>query len=651
MKKKHILYALVFSISLVQAQKNRITRADKQYNQYAFVDAGDMYHALVKKGFTSAEIYGKLGDTYFVNADYNNALKAYHVMYEKGKEKGISDTRLFRYAQSLKSNQKFQDAAKIIVQLNKNSQAFNLTEDDGYLTDIEKQSNRYEINPVRINTAASDFGVAFYKDNKVIFTSARDTANQKRFIDKWNKKPFFKLYEATINEKGDLLDAKKIEGKINSVFHQSTPAITKDGNTIYFTRSNYLNGKFGKDSTKVNHLKIYKATLKNGEWANIEDLAINDAAFSNAHPALSPDEKSLIFASDRPGSMGETDLYEVQINADGIFGEVRNMGASINTIGRETFPFITDSGQLYFASDGHPGLGGLDIFEVLKNDENRFDVVNVGKPVNSNTDDFAYIINSQTQKGYFSSNRAGQDDIYGFTELKKLKKTIYELLVYGKTYDKTHNELIPNVKVKVYSKDNVLLDEYFTDNSGEYLFKVPIGEYFIIYEKKGYLPEKITLKGAEKHKNQSIEINQQIEKDPNTKELITAESQILKDGSDLVKTLDLKPIYFHFDGFDITPSAKVELNKVLQILIDYPTISIEIRSYTDKWGKADYNLKLSEKRAKATVNYLVRKGVRKDRIRGKGYGYVFDSESEEFAGSNKKANQLSRKSEFIITIN
>jgi len=653
MKKYFLLCIVLFGLHNAYSQTRLINKAEKQYDEkaYAYVNSGDLYDKLVEKEFGSSGIYAKLGDSYFFNGDYKNALKSYNQIAKLKDNYVFSNEQLFRYGQCLKSNGQYEEAAKVIKELNQKTGKEVVYPDTDYLQEIKKYTDHYSIKPVSVNSNMPDYGVAFYKENKVLFASARDTNVVERMKDRWNKKPFFKLYEATITADGDLSDAKKLTGKINSVFHQSTPVLTKDGKQMYFTRSNFLNNKYVTDDSKTNRLRIYRATLENDKWTNIEDLSINNDAFSNAHPALTPDGKTLIFASDRPGSLGQTDLYEVEIKSDGTFGEVKNMGPSINTIGRETFPFVAESGQLYFASDGHPGLGGLDVFAAMDNGNKTYSVVNLGAPLNSNSDDFGFVINTENKKGYFASNRGSSNDdqIYGLTELIPLKQ--YQLVIFGKVYDKKHMELLPKSKIMVYDTNKNKVEEYTTDNAGEYLFKVPAGNYTITYDKVGYYQQTHQLTVVNKNEDQSIEIDKYLDIDP-SQQLIADGGQTIKEGDDLNPILNLQPIYFDFDGAKIRPVSELELDKVLQVLKDFPNVSIDINSHTDSRGTATYNLKLSQKRANATVQYLLNKGVRANRIKGKGYGESkLLNNCKDGVQCTEEEHQLNRRSEFIVHLN
>ena len=266
----------------------------------------------------------------------------------------------------------------------------------------------------------------FVYDNKIYFASARDTGNFSQRKHKWTGEYFTNLYFADVDPTtGKSVKVNKFKTSINTKFHESSPAFTKDGKTVYFTRNNYVNGKKGKDDNKITLIKIYKATLENnGKWANSIELPFNSDNYSAGHPALSPDEKTLYFASDMPGTFGQSDIYKVSINGES-YGAPQNLGKTINTEGKETFPYVTSENEIYFASDGHPGLGGLDVFVGKIEDNGTIsNIQNVGADINSPKDDFAYNIDPVSRRGYFSSNKdggQGSDDIYKFLETRKLQ--------------------------------------------------------------------------------------------------------------------------------------------------------------------------------------------------------------------------------------
>ena len=305
----------------------------------------------------------KLGDSYYFKADLDNAAKWYGELFNFTQE--VAPEYYYRYSQSLKAIKDYKKADEMLAKFNQKSgndlRAKLAASQKDYLAQIKKNSGRYTLENAGINTKYSDYGSAFY-NNKVVFTSARDTGGLGHRKHAWTGESFTNLYSADMVSEGALSTPVKFGANLNSKVNESTPAFTKDGKTIYFTRNNYLDHKKGKDSKKTTLLKIYKATLDGDKWTNVTELPFDNDQYDVAHPALSPDEKTLYFASNMPGTLGQSDLYKVAINADGTYGTPINLGNVINTEGRETFPMVTSEGELYFSSDGHPGLGGLDIF-------------------------------------------------------------------------------------------------------------------------------------------------------------------------------------------------------------------------------------------------------------------------------------------------
>ncbi len=285
------------------------------------------------------------------------------------------------------------------------------------LTFKKKKSKNFILSILNINSRYSDYAPSFHQE-ELVFSSSRDVNRVTKSFDAFNNQPFLDLYAAS---KGtDKQRIKKLKGKINSKFHESSPVFSSDGKTVYFTRNNYSNKK-SKTSTEGNVLlKIYKANYQDGKWINVREVPFCSDEYSVAHPTLSPDGRFLYFASDMPGSLGKSDLYVVSVHEDGSFGTPENLGNQINTEGRETFPFMSDNGKLFFASDGHIGFGGLDIFMAMSNQDDVVEIYNLGEPINSSEDDFTFIINEKNKIGYFASNRKGgkgDDDIYGFRQL------------------------------------------------------------------------------------------------------------------------------------------------------------------------------------------------------------------------------------------
>ncbi len=369
MTKKVQLLILVLCCTLVgklmaqdnpQKEGRLVVKGNEKYAEYSFSPAIDIYKKVLEKGYVSADLLKKLGNSYYFNAEYKEASETYKKLVD-GFASDSGPEYYFRYAQTLRSLGDY-DAAKTAM-----SKFVEMTSDDNraaiyksesdFMEDIKKNSGRYDIGPFEYNSPYSDFAPSFYKQG-LIFSSDRDTGNLARYRHTWNSKDFLDLYKVNADSISENA-VVKIAEEVNTRLHESTSAVTKDGNTLYFTRNNFIEGKYIKDDQGVIRLKIFRAKLVDGDWGDVQELPFNSNDHSVAHPALSPDEKTLYFASDMKGTLGESDIFKVAINEDGSFGTPVNLGNTINTEARETFPYVTAEEILYFSSDGHPGLGGL----------------------------------------------------------------------------------------------------------------------------------------------------------------------------------------------------------------------------------------------------------------------------------------------------
>jgi len=642
--KNNILFYItiisVFSIN-IYSQKARLASADKKYDNYAYVDAIKTYERVADKGYKSVEIFKKLGNAYYFNAKLEDAAKWYGELFAMTTD--LEPEYYYRYASSLRSIGENDKANQMMEKFNESSgndsRAKLFEKNTNYLEVIKENSGRYQIENAGINSQYSDYGTAIYLD-KIVFASARDTGSLSQRVHSWTNQYFTNLYVADLGEEMTPGIPNKFDKSINTKFNESTPAFTKDGKTMYFTRNNYLDGKKGKDGNDITLIKIYKATLENDNWTNVTELPFDSNNYSTAHPALSPDEKTLYFASDMPGTLGRSDLFKVQINEDGTFGTPENLGRPINTEGRETFPFVNDENEIYFTSDGHPGLGGFDVFVAKINTDGTFNKVqNVGMDVNSPMDDFAYWIDTKSRKGFFSSNRPGgqgYDDIYKFLELRRLT---CEQELYGVVTDKATKEILANTKVSLFDSRFTAIATINSDEKGKYSFAVECGEVYHVRAQK----EKYTTK------EQKITIAKENGKTNLPIELEKEECQVTI-GDDLGKCFGIKMIYFDFDKSDIRLEAALDLEKILDVLNQYPKMKLDIRSHTDSRGSFKYNEALSDRRAKSTINWLIKNGINKNRLVGKGYGEnKLVNKCSDGVDCTEEEHQLNRRSEFLIT--
>ena len=631
-----ILFLIAFPL-LTMGQEPMLEKANKEYEAFSFKPAQDIYQRVLDKGYVSAELLQKLGDTHYFNAEYEQAAEVYgRLITEYPHDAGPA--YYFRYAQTLKSMEDYTGADKAMGTF------YALTgrdstgeQEEDYLTVIRSNSGRYQLEEFPYNSRYLEFAPSFYGE-ELLFSSDRDTGNLARYRHSWNARDFMDIYAARTDSTGETV-IRKLEG-VNTRWHESTSALSPDGQTLYFTRNNFKDGKIATDEEGLVRLKVYRARLKDGVWGQEEELPFNSDDYSVAHPAISPDGKTLYFASNMPGSLGMSDIFKVSILENGGFGTPENLGSKINTLGRETFPFVSSDNILYFASDGLPGLGGLDVFAVkLEQLPFRGKVLNVGTPVNSPLDDFTYIVKDQTNEGFFASNREGGrggDDIYAFTEMEPLR---FECLqeITGTVRDKITNEVLAGATVQVINEDNQEVSSTLTDAEGNYQLTLDCDQgNFIRASRQGYIPSEEFLSPSD-GKPQVVDF------------YLEPESISAGYGDDLAKLLQLSTIYFDFDKYDIRPDAEVELQKIITAMEKYPSLKIKANSHTDSRGPDAYNLWLSQKRAEATAKYIISKGISADRLRWEGYGETqLVNECDDGVRCAAADHEKNRRSEFII---
>ena len=651
MKIKLILAVAILSTVSLFGQKVQVAKADKKYDKFAYVDAIEIYERVANKGYESADVFQKLGNAYYFNAELDKAAQWYGKLMDLGQS--VEPEYYFRYSQSLKSIGEYTKANEMLDKFNASKgddsrgQKYEATKN--YLEIIEENSGRYTVeNAGVINSKYSDYGSSFLGE-QLVFTSARDTGGIFSRKHKWTNQSFTNLYQSKVSGDGNLEEPERFSKSINSKFHESTPVYTKDGKTMYFTRNNYTDGKVGKNAEKIILLKLYKATLVDEKWTNEVELPFNSNEYSVAHPALSPDDKTLYFASDMPGTLGASDLYKVTIDGDS-YGEPENLGPVFNTEARETYPFMSDENELYFASDGQLGLGGLDIFVSKMEEDGTFkEIHNVGAPVNSKKDDFALLIDTQSKYGFFTSNRdggQGSDDIYKFKENIPLQYKCEQTLAIA-VIDQETREVIPNAQITLLDQNMQAIEQVFADENGKYTFdksKVECDKDYTVRVTgiNGYSSNEKPVHTAKKTGETFVEIP--LEK--NIKQIGTG-TNVLKD----VFGIDI--IYFDLDKSFIRKDAAAQLALLVEVMNDNPAMKIDVRSHTDCRQTYDYNMALSERRAKSTMNWLIKKGIAKDRLTGRGYGeskLINDCGCEPTNDSpcSEEQHQKNRRSEFII---
>jgi outer membrane protein OmpA-like peptidoglycan-associated protein len=473
-----ITAALLFISINANSQPSRIGYADEFFDKKAYSKAVEMYIAIYDKGDNSTQTIRKIGECYRYMNQVVKAKEWYGKLMNTN-EYQLEDVQ--EYVSLLKSTGDYEAADTWLRKYYEMSQgsADGVIEFEESLADLMVQREYYNVDYLAINSPNSDFGAAFYKD-RVVFASARNEGNTSGIYE-WNNQPFLDLYMCRVDEEGDLGFLNKFSDKLNTDFHESSTVFSKDGNEIYFTRNSYHKGRIHKSSKGEVNLKIYYSKKKDGDWTKETPLSFNSNSYSCGHPSLSHDGTVMYFASDMPGGYGGTDIYFSK-KLGNFWTKPENAGPVINTEGNETFPFVTNDGDLYFASDGHPGLGSLDIFLAQKQGKSFFEPVNVGLPINSSMDDFALIIDDEGKKGYFTSNRfsdGSDDNLYKFS--------ISDFIFKGVVFNKQSKEILPGTTVILLDENLEKVDETTTNEKGEYKFVIdPDLKYTMISSAKYY---------------------------------------------------------------------------------------------------------------------------------------------------------------------
>lgn len=744
MRTSIIIIGFLITSVVAFGQSSKLKKADNYYDHLAYAYAAPLYEELTGSSYDNPKLQSKLATSYFHMGNMQRAEECFENVVNTNE---ATDQDIFFYAQALKQNGNYQKSDEWMQKFHqrnaKDARANSYVQEPNYLTEIEKKGEKFEIKNLNVNSDASDFGGYPSIDGKTsYFVSARRKTAAVKSEFGWNSRRFLDLYSSTVGSDQEMTDPQLVSKKVNTKFHEGPMCFTRDGGYVYFTRNNIAKGSDRKDDQGIQNLKLYRSRVDdNGKWVDELVLPFNSRDYSVGHPSVSPDGKILYFVSDMPGGFGGADLYKVDVSADGTLGTPVNMGSQFNTEGHEMFPWISEEGHLFFSSNGHIGMGGLDVFVAMAKRAGGFGkIVNVGKPVNSNKDDFAFTMNSDNKTGYFSSNRGngkGDDDIYSFVLAEPFKKP---LIVEGVISDQRNNEILPLSEVKLLDEKGDLIASTFSDEKGAYTFDVePERDYTVTAKKDDFqdnlgsfttknLPKDVdvvrrdvpldktpkfslyalvtdaktkqplegvtlriidnitgeefiqaitptsgdALKGIEDRMiGDPLSYTIKLSKDGYYPKTVSFESEIKKpgvinvhealagglelepEGALLSKMVEINPIFFDFDKYNIRPDAQVELNKLVKIMNQYPKMEIEIGSHTDCRANEAYNRRLSENRARSSASYVKAKISNPARIYGKGYGesrMITDCPCEPTNESNcsEDQHQLNRRTEFVV---
>lgn len=729
MKKSIFLFSIIslFALSGI-AQTAAINSANKLYFKKLYVQAIPKYESVLKKDSSNSEVLINLGDCYRLTNNNKGQLICYNKLVKTGKAEEIH--KLY-YGQALMEAGKYDDAKRYMDEFKVDGRGEAFSKAITNIQSFSKNADAYALSEFQYNTTFDDFCATIFLGDKIVFTSTRTKSTWITRKHGWTGNSYCHMYLTEKDAFGQYDTPAMFVAEYATKFNDGPFSTSKDGNTIFFTRNGTSKKEQSLDGSQK--LKIFQASIIKDDLQSLMSLKFNSNEYNCAHPSVSSDGKTLYFASDMGGGQGGMDIWYCKLDASGAWGNPINMGEKVNTKGNELFPSITDENILYFASNGHEGLGGLDVFETKIKEDKAGKVYNMGKPVNSEHDDFAYNVYAEGKKAFLSSNRKTggmNDDIYNVDVLRKVArgKTVnfivknketqeilpsttiklntdsfttnekgefqfvleedvnYKLLVkrekyfdiedslstkttpegdeFTKTielekdpnltllagiYDAKTGAGIEGVKIKI--KDLAVSNDFEllkTEKNGEY--KKPlkgkrIGDkllYLVTIEKEGYVT-KTTNFTYEIKKEGEIQMN----------ELLALTIGKVEVGMDLAKMIDIKPIYFDLGKSTIRKDAAIELDKVVAVMKEYPAMIIELGAHTDCRGAAASNLKLSAARAKASAAYIVKQGIDKTRISGKGYGEskLLNScacEGKVKPNCSEDEHAKNRRTEFII---
>ncbi|MEO0404033.1 MAG: OmpA family protein, partial [Bacteroidota bacterium] len=709
--------AIAMGFSFVaQAQKGKKKLAEEYYQGFQFEKAAEIFEDVLKQDDNDIFALKRAAECRKNIGDY---AKAEEHLANLANQSVVRAEDLLIYADILKIQKKYDEALEIYeryMKMKPNDQyVAKYLSTGNWAYEIVRDSGRFEITNSKVNSQYSDFAPCFV-EGKVIFSSARKQGKGSKKKYNWTDQSYLNLYTADILKDSSLHNVNIADSEANSRFHEGTVAYDYTNKEIYFTRNNYHKGEKNQGDDGQLNLAIFYGDYENGELGKLKEFPFNNEEYSVGHPTITSDGNTMYFTSDMPGGQGGTDIYKVTRSGDS-WTKPENLGPQINTPNDEMFPFVDDAGTLYFASNGHPGLGGLDLFYLDGTSNNE--VTNFGYPVNSSFDDFGMITFADGRVGYFSSNRPGglgDDDIYEFVVRKAAVIRVAGLVVDAETQEPIANSTI---LLKDENNEKVLQVVANADGEGSYFFDVEYDKtYTIIGVKNGYFQKEIKLTTndrsgfidasnieltkyayASEGKVLIAETNEPAEgalvslydlegnvvaqtltlvngeyffglqpesqytlvaeKEPFPKQEIALDTRgrpativysdfrlfMIEKGA----VVRLDNIYYDYNKATLRPEAERELDRLVKIMMDNPTMTIELGSHTDARGSSSYNLSLSKRRAKSAVDYLISRGISRSRLVPKGYGETrLLNRCTDNAECSDEEHARNRRTEFTI---
>ena len=622
MKNIYLLVSFVLvSTMTLKAQTKATESADKLFKRYEYLDASKEYLKLVGDGKKDNYIYNQLAESYYNMFNSKEAIKWYALAVTQPQDAEV----YFKYAQMLKAAGKYEESnTQMAIFAGKSPndlRAKSFKENPNYIPKLLSKQKAFNVKTIAINSDKSEFGATLSNENVLYFSSARRKTYKKTG---WNDESFLDIYQSIFNPADGSLSPATEVSELNTKWHDGPASFSSDANTIYFSRDSRDEKDFESAkniNSKFSQIYLYTAKRVNGKWDNITQLPFNSKDYSVSNPSISKDGKTLYFNSNMPGGLGGNDIWKVSIGQGDVYGKPENLGPRVNTEGNEQFPSITEDNVLYFSSSSKQGLGGLDVFSINLNKDEA--AQNVGKPVNSENDDFSFSFNSKKNIGFFSSNRDGSDDIFMAEPVCSVETLI--TVTNAQT-----GQILPGASVAILDDKKNIIETKIANGNGNV-------DYLLECQKEYSL--QVTMEGFEsagfpiaKNKGGKLEVPAPL----NPIEIIIKPTEIV-----------LNPIFFEYDKSNITQEGAFELDKLVQVMKSDSNMVILAKSHTDNRGSDKYNMNLSDRRAKATVQYVISKGIAASRITGKGFGET-EPKADCKETCTEEQHAQNRRAEFLI---
>ena len=591
---KGILIFLAFTAVFSSCIQVRLRTANDNYAQFAYAPAAQDYEYVLRKNQDPlaiknvADCYRQMGNSVKTEFWYSKVIQL----------PGARPEYYLYLAEAMIKNGKCNEARKPLsdyLVFNRNDiRAQHILESCDSLQNFIRDTTLFTVSVLKFNTPGENYlSPAFYRAG-IVFLSDHYSRGLTRTLSDGTGRRYLDIFYAKKTERGNWLEPEPLRGDVNGRFNEGPVVFSSNDSILYFTRNNYLSNTIGKNKDNVNVLKLFEARFVDGDWMINDELKIGNGDYSIAHPALSNDGNKLYFASDMPWGYGGTDIYYC-VRENGVWSQPMNMGPKINTEGNEAFPFIWKDSTIYFSSDGQKGMGGFDVYESIYRKGDWQAPLNLGVPVNSNTDDFSFIMDETGLAGYFSSSRGGLNDkIYSF--VRSAPQLSAKLTL--------RNDKAPVIGayVKLVSEDKIL-DSQFTDANGIVSFKLDQGkEYKLCVSHREFFTQLLSLSTI------------------NARYSETLSPVVSLQRIELNKSQIIDSIMFKKKDWQLKLESAKALDQLTTLLKDNPQMRVEIGSYTDTRGSDADNLELTQRRAELVMQYLIRNGISAKRLSAHGYG-------------------------------